>query len=463
MKENRQRNRRILVIDDNKAIHEDYRAILEGADADTINVDQEEAGIFGAALESSEQERFEVDSAFQGQNGLEKVQQALYNGRPYAMAFVDMRMPPGWDGVETIQRIWEVYPELQIVICTAYSDYSWHETVGKLGKTAQLLILKKPSDNVEVYQLACALTEKWLLARQARLKQKELEARVKEQTAELNASNDLLRQEITERKQAEKVLRRTYEDLEIAHRQLEDSQAQLIQTEKMSALGTLVAGTAHELNNPITGILNFAAHCKKHTSEQDQLYTVLQDIEHEAKRCAEIVRNLLTFSRAEQDDDKAYQKGNLAEILGRVLKLLSYRIEKQGISVTWHIDDDTPEIFMNSNNIQQLNLNLTTNAFDALEESEKKEFNVDIHREGEFVRMTITDTGCGIAAESLGSIFDPFFSTKPTGQGTGLGLSVSQGIVKVYRGKISCESELGEGTKFTILLPIEKIKEKANV
>ncbi len=263
--------------------------------------------------------------------------------------------------------------------------------------------------------------------------------------------------DITERRQAKK-------KLEQAYTRLEKQSMLLAQTEKMSAVGTLVAGTAHELNNPITGILNFAGHCIKHTSEDDQLYTVLQDIERETKRCAEIVRNLLTFSHTGKDDDKAYQKESLTKILGRVLKLLSYRIEKQRISVTQHIAEDTPEIWMKPNSIQQLILNLATNAFDALEDSEKKEFNVDIHREGQFVRMTFADTGCGIAAESLRSIFDPFFTTKPVGQGTGLGLSVSQGIIKAHGGQISCESKPGAGTKFIILLPIEgsKQNEQAN-
>ncbi len=281
---------------------------------------------------------------------------------------------------------------------------------------------------------------------------KTLETKVEIRTSELRIVNDRLRIENAERKHAEK-------DLQQAYTNLEKQSMILVQTEKMSAIGTLAAGTAHELNNPMMGILGFTSHCIKHTSEQDQIYTVLQDIEHEAKRCAEIVQNLLTFSHTDQDGDKAYEKGSLAEILDRVFKLLSYRVEKQGISVTQHIADDTPKIWMKPNSIQQLILNLTTNAFDALEGSEKKEFNVDIHREGDFVRMTFADTGCGIAAESLTSIFDPFFTTKPVGQGTGLGLSVSQGIIKAHGGQISCESEPGAGTKFIILLPIERSKQ----
>ena len=302
------------------------------------------------------------------------------------------------------------------------------------------------------------------LNQQLRKHKEHLEELVQERTAQLKKTNEQLRKEITEREEAERTLRRAYEDLETAHNKLAESQAQLIQTEKMSALGTLVAGTVHELNNPIMGILNFSAHCVKHTSKDDRILTVLQDIEHEAKRCADIVQDLLTFSHTDKDDDKAYQKESLVKIVDRVIRLLSYRIEKQRILVTQHIADDTPEICMKSNSIQQLILNLAVNALDALENSEKKELNVDIHREGKFVRMTIADTGCGIAGESVKSIFDPFFTTKPVGQGAGLGLSVSQGVIKAHGGQISCESEPAVGTKFTILLPIERIKqnEQAN-
>jgi len=161
---NGQKNRRILIIDDNEAIHKDFREILQGNKeiSKSFNVDEDEAAIFGTASMISKV-NFDIDSAFQGQEGLEKIQQAVKEGNPYAMAFVDIRMPPGWDGIETIQHIWKVYPKLQVVICTAYSDYSWHDMIEKLGETEQLLILKKPFDNIEVRQMTCALMQKWEL------------------------------------------------------------------------------------------------------------------------------------------------------------------------------------------------------------------------------------------------------------------------------------------------------------
>ncbi len=372
------------------------------------------------------------------------------------IVLLDLTLPDSHD-LDTFTRVHTQAPEVPVVVLTGLEDEKL--AVEAVGKGAQDYLVKGQLDSNLLKRSMLYAIERKQVQEELRKSREHLEELVEERTAELKKTNEQLRKEIAERKRAEKALRMTYEDLEIAHHQLKDSQAQLIQTEKMSALGTLVAGTAHELNNPVMGIMNFSAHCIKHTSEQDQLYTVLQDIEHEAKHCAEIVRNLLTFSHTEQGDDKMCEKVSLAEILDRVLRLLSYRIEKQRILVTQHIADDTPKICMKPNSIQQLILNLTTNAFDALEGSEKKEFNVDIHREGQFVQMTFADTGCGIAAESLTSIFDPFFTTKPVGQGTGLGLSVSQGIVKAQGGQISCESEPGAGTKFTILLSIERSKQ----
>ena len=160
---NYNQNHRLLIIDDNHSIHDDFRKILKPEIANRGALDATEAALFGGQTNSFGNHGFEIDSAFQGQEGLAHVQESVKSSRPYAMAFIDVRMPPGWDGIETTAKIWEIDPELQVVICTAYSDYSWDEMIARIGQSDRLVILKKPFDNIEVLPLANALTEKWRL------------------------------------------------------------------------------------------------------------------------------------------------------------------------------------------------------------------------------------------------------------------------------------------------------------
>jgi PAS domain S-box-containing protein len=206
-----ERNQRILIIDDNPSIHDDVRKILGATAPEDSAHDDEAAELFGIEVERIDEIPFEVDSAYQGQEGLEMVRLAAESGRPYAMAFIDVRMPPGWDGIETISRIWTHYPELQVVICTAYSDYSWEEMIRKVGRTDSLVILKKPFDNVEVLQLAHTLTQKWTLSHQLRSHLRSLDNIVAARTEELQLANGRLRQEMDERAVAEVELRRSEE------------------------------------------------------------------------------------------------------------------------------------------------------------------------------------------------------------------------------------------------------------
>ena len=182
--------RRILIVDDNATIHGDFRKTLCRSQAPRT-LDEDEAAIFGSVIapKAANDLRFSIDSAMQGQEALACVEEALRQGDPYHMAFVDMRMPPGWDGVQTIERLWQADPELQIVICTAYSDYSWEQIVQRLGASDRLLILKKPFDEAEVSQLAAALTEKWRVTRQARLKLAEMETLVAERAEEFKRAS----------------------------------------------------------------------------------------------------------------------------------------------------------------------------------------------------------------------------------------------------------------------------------
>ncbi|HEX4644707.1 MAG TPA: response regulator, partial [Verrucomicrobiae bacterium] len=162
------KNLRILLVDDNRSIHEDFRKILCPAASEGA-LESAEAILFDSPAQAAGRPVFEVDSAYQGKEGLAMAQKAAQDGRPYAMAFMDVRMPPGWDGVETAARVWEVCPDLQVVICTAYSDYSWDDMAARLKGSDRLVILKKPFDAMEVLQLANALTEKWRLHQEARL------------------------------------------------------------------------------------------------------------------------------------------------------------------------------------------------------------------------------------------------------------------------------------------------------
>ncbi len=191
--------RRVLIVDDNRAIHEDFRKILSD-DGSSSNFGGLETSLFSDDHSVSPSPSYCIDNAYQGNEALEKVATSLGDQQPYEVAFVDMRMPPGWDGAKTIERIWQEDSDVQVVICTAYSDHSWSDLFQRFGGTDNLLILKKPFDSSEVRQLAATLTEKWRLNRKARLRMTQLQQMVGQKTAELTA-------EIAERKRIEQELR----------------------------------------------------------------------------------------------------------------------------------------------------------------------------------------------------------------------------------------------------------------
>ena len=186
-------NRRILVIDDNAAIHNDFRKVLGADGEDASALAAAELAILGEAPLQAVNRGFEVDSAYQGQEGVAKIRQAVDEGRPYAMAFVDMRMPPGWDGLETIERLWGIDPEIQVVICSAHSDRDWTDVVSRLNNSDQLLVIKKPFEAVEVVQSANALTRKWQNERMVRRQVETLEQEVTARTHGLETANKQLR------------------------------------------------------------------------------------------------------------------------------------------------------------------------------------------------------------------------------------------------------------------------------
>jgi len=179
-----EKNHRILVVDDNPAIHDDFRKILS-AGSKEADFDIVESALFGVSSNRRARVDFNLTYASQGQQALELVRTSVAAGCRYSVVFMDERMPPGWDGLETTVKIWEADPDLQIVICTAYSDKSWEEIADAIPYPERLLILKKPFDSIEVLQMAHALSEKWILLQSSRLNMQQLEKTVTTRTLEL--------------------------------------------------------------------------------------------------------------------------------------------------------------------------------------------------------------------------------------------------------------------------------------
>jgi two-component system sensor histidine kinase/response regulator len=429
MNENIQKNRRILLIDDSESIHKDFQMILANTDADMAVLHEAKAAIFSGTSRSSQRISFELDSAFQGRDGLEKVRQAMREGRPYAMAFVDIRMPPGWDGVETIRRIWQVYPELEVVICTAYSDYEWNGIVAKLGQTDRLLILKKPFDNVEVYQLASALTEKWYLSKQVRLKHKELEHIVERRTHQLEEANRELTIALEKAERAEK------------------------------AKSEFLANMSHEIRTPMNAIIGFGGILTDEELTDEQRLCV-DTICESGKHLLGIIGDILDFSKIEAGKlDMQMSECSLKQLFTKIESMMKPAALEKGLKFGFQENKDLPaNIRTDPVRLEQCLINLLSNAVKFTEEGQVcvNVFLEDKNNQ-KYIRFDVSDTGVGIPPEKQEKVFESFTqadgSTSRKYGGTGLGLTITRKLAKLLGGELTLTSEQGGGSIFSLTIP----------
>jgi two-component system NtrC family sensor kinase len=424
--------RRILIIDDNPSIHQDFKKILAGGEI-TTSLDELETAIFGDTKSRGRGEyAFEVDSASQGEEGVQRVQEAANEGRPYALAFVDIRMPPGIDGVETTARLWQADPDLQVVLCSAYADYSWEEVAQRLGINQRLLILRKPFDNIEVRQMAHALAQKWDLARQSRRREEELAQAVKERTRELEAANARLRQEMEDRAKLE---------------------AKLALSQRREALGRLASGMANEISSPLGFVSTNLNHLRLALEKRiagmedpEELLEACRDAIQGTERLKRIVQDVKLFARVGPQPGVAVDlRKAFDEAFTRAAPALSPRVNR-----VMELGE-APAVLASEEGLAHVLVNLLVNAAQALAESHPEpRIRVAVSTQGSEVLIDVQDNGSGIEAEHLEHIFEPFYTTKPGG--SGLGLSICHSIIAGFGGDITVDSTPGKGTTFHVKL-----------
>ena len=421
---------RILVIDDNLSIHDDFRKILVPV-AKTSPVDAMEAALFDTEVKSAATVAFEMDSATQGQEGLAKVEAALAAGQPYALAFVDGRMPPGWDGVETIARLWMAQPDLQIVICTAYSDYSWEQIIERVGQSDSLVILKKPFDTVEVLQLAHAMTRKWELNLQACLKTETLEAMVRERTNAL----EILNRDLLAAKDAAEAGNR--------------------------AKSEFLATMSHELRTPLNGVIGMADLLLGTKLDTDQRECA-ETIHTCGQSLLSVLSDILDYSKIEAGKlDLETIDFDPRDVVTEAVRIVAHDAAKKHLSLTSVVATSVPgKIDADPTRLRQVLLNLLANA---IKFTPAGRVHVALFTEGAgtdspTLRCEVRDTGVGIAQEAQNRLFAPFTqadgSTSRRFGGTGLGLAISRRLLQQMGGQIGVTSTPGLGSTFYFSLPL---------
>ena len=445
-------NHRILVIDDNRAIHDDFRKVLTKSPGLTKNLAEAEAALFGDASEAFEPPTFEIDSAYQGAEGLDLIEKSLQENRPYAMAFVDVRMPPGWDGVETTAKIWQKYSDLQVVICTAYSEYSWEDMLKKLGYSDRWVILKKPFDTIEVLQLAISMTEKWRLYQQTKLHLEDLGKVVQERThkleltnAELIAANQSL---ISATEKAQKM-----------------AEAALVASR---AKGEFLANMSHEIRTPMNGVIgmiNFLLETDLTTEQREFASTVKVS----ADALLLIINDILDFSKIEAGK-MILERINfdLHETVKSTIELLAFQAQGKGLNVTYSIKKDTcTSLLGDPTRLRQILLNLLGNAIKFTAQGKVWLEIVPLHETDDEIQLcfSVHDTGIGVSAEAQKNLFQSFTqadaSTTRKYGGSGLGLAISRKLVELMGGTLGVSSRMGEGSIFSFTLQLPKQKTDA--
>ena len=353
---------------------------------------------------------YQVTTALDGATGLERCREALPR-----IVITDIRMP-GMNGLQVLEAVKKFDPDIEVIVCTAFAEMDL--AIQALQLDASDFITKPISDHA------------------------------------LHLSLERAKERYTSRKKLQDYAK-------FLEKQAAD-QAQILHQDKMMSLGRLAASVVHEINNPLSGILNYSRLMSKILKKSplkeekiDKFRQYLELIESETERCSKIVSSLLAFSRKSPPSIGPVQ---IQELLHKCTSLSRHKLELQNIALATSYQPNVPAIQGDVNQLQQCIINLIFNAIDAMPEGGDLRLESQYQADKAQVIIAITDTGAGIPEDKLPHIFEPFFTTKQEGYGVGLGLSTVYGIVDHHNGRIDVKSRPGHGTTFTITLPVARIR-----
>ncbi len=460
----------ILIIDDDAEVRKALQAILTRPSAGTLlsrGADLFDTNSSQASFAELAEPVYNLLLAESGEEALDKVAESLAHGQPVALAFIDMKMP-GLNGAETARAIWQLDSRVKAVFVTAYSESTPREIIEVTGRRDHFY-LRKPFNGEVIRQFALSLTDQWQLEREREALAGELERK----NIELAELNETLEEEVKIRS------------------------AMLFQSEKMASIGVLAAGVAHEINNPISfvhsnletfagyssglkkllqGYQEMAAVVKAGRLEDaNQLVEELREQEAAEKidfalddiiemiseslegtaRISNIIKDLRYISR---DNHEIIGSANVNKLLDSVLTLIEHQLDGR-IELDRQYSK-LPEIVCYPQQLSQVFMHILLNAIKAIKSTgtitiTTREIIEGRRRSDNQVVVEFTDNGCGIAEDDLKKVFDPFFTTRDVGTGTGLGMSISHDIVKAHQGIIKITSKIGVGTTLTMQLPVE--------
>ena len=405
---------RVIIIDDNELIHKDMKRILNKSDTtDSKNsrINSLEEDLFGTENKRTIiEKKFDLSFAQQGIDGFRLVQEAMRKEAPYTVAIVDMRMPPGWDGLETIENIWKVAPETQIILCTAYSDYSWSQINNRLNHSDNFLILKKPFDATELQQMVGSMSSKWSIARENKSYIDQLKV------AKLNAEAGLV------------------------------------------AKSDFLSLINHEFRTPLNiigGVMEYVQNSKGVESDSKEM---LSEAKKATSTLIQILDDILEYINLDLTESKSrHSTYNFANLIAETSSLYTTLAGSRNLQFSVVVSPSLQSTLMgDEKKVRKVFNHLLNNAFKHTERG-----SIKVELEGEessdnrvHITMSIADTGDGIDASKIETIFDSFTQGEEpldrTKAGIGLGLSICQKIVTHLDGSINVESTPGQGTKFTV-------------